>query len=168
LFRYAFIGFSALTYCHSQNWPREGIDLKDKRIAVIGTGASGVQTIQECAQGAKQLTVFQRTPNLALPMNQRVTDAEDVERKKREGYYEATFKLCYNTFGGLAYQFHDKNTFDDTPEERKQLFEDLLIQKGGFNFMAGAYKDLMTDERANREVSCPTLRARASVHKNLT
>jgi cation diffusion facilitator CzcD-associated flavoprotein CzcO len=56
---------------HTALWPQEGLDLAGKRVGVIGTGASGVQVAQEAAAVAAHLTVFQRTPNLALPMRQR-------------------------------------------------------------------------------------------------
>ena len=48
---------------HTAVWPQHGVNLKNKRIAVIGTGASGIQTIQECGPKAKHVTVYQRTPN---------------------------------------------------------------------------------------------------------
>ena len=49
---------------HTARWPRDGASLKDKRIGVIGTGASGIQVIQEAGLTCKHLTVYQRTPNL--------------------------------------------------------------------------------------------------------
>lgn len=85
---------------HSSRWPQEGVDLKNKRIGVIGTGtqrlyigrcsstykkptgATGVQVIQEVGPEAAHLTVFQRTPNLALPMRQKKLDAEVQEQQK--------------------------------------------------------------------------------------
>jgi cation diffusion facilitator CzcD-associated flavoprotein CzcO len=65
---------------HTAHWPQEGLDLKGKRVAVIGTGASGVQVIQEAAKVASRVTVFQRTPMIALPMQQRRLDAETSRR----------------------------------------------------------------------------------------
>src|SRR5271170_1935803 len=56
---------------HTALWPQQGLDLAGKRVGVVGTGASGVQVAQEAASMAAHLTVFQRTPNLALPMRQR-------------------------------------------------------------------------------------------------
>ena len=53
---------------HSSFWPPNDVDVDGKRTAVVGTGASGVQIIQEWGPKVKNLTVFQRTPNLALPM----------------------------------------------------------------------------------------------------
>ena len=47
-------------------WPHEGVKLAGKRVAVIGTGSSGIQSIPLIAEQAAHLTVFQRTPNFAL------------------------------------------------------------------------------------------------------
>src|SRR6201981_3700734 len=51
----------------TSRWPHDGVDLKGKRVAVIGTGSSGIQVIPMIAEQAGQLTGFQRTPNFALP-----------------------------------------------------------------------------------------------------
>src|SRR3546814_5091937 len=59
-------------WCHTARWPQEGIDLDGRKVAVIGTGASGVQVAQEAAKRAATLTLFQRTPILALPMRQEI------------------------------------------------------------------------------------------------
>ena len=48
-------------------WPHDGVNLAGKRVAVIGTGSSGIQSIPLIAEQAAHLTVFQRTPNFALP-----------------------------------------------------------------------------------------------------
>jgi len=125
----------------------------NKRIAVIGTGASGVQTIQESGRDAKQITVYQRTPNYAIPMNQKKFTEEDVRKMKDEGGFENAFKSCYTTFAGFSYDFLEKNTFDDSPEERKALYQNLLIEQGGFRFWLNTYKDMLFDEKANMEAS---------------
>src|SRR5262245_13892355 len=59
---------------HTAHWPQAGLDISGRRVGVIGTGASGVQVIQEAGKIASHLTVFQRTPNIALPMRQRSLD----------------------------------------------------------------------------------------------
>lgn len=59
---------------HTARWPQEGVDLEGQRIGVLGTGATGVQVVQESGPLAAHLTVFQRTPNMALPMRQRQLD----------------------------------------------------------------------------------------------
>src|SRR5271154_55018 len=55
--------------CHTHAWPREGVDFSGKRVGIIGTGATAVQTIQELAQTVGHLTVFQRTPNWCAPLH---------------------------------------------------------------------------------------------------
>lgn len=62
---------------HAAFWPEEGVDTKGKRVAVIGTGPTGLQVIQELAPTVKSMTVFQRTPVIALPINKRSLTAEE-------------------------------------------------------------------------------------------
>jgi cyclohexanone monooxygenase len=69
---------------HTALWPQQGLDLAGKRVGIIGTGASGVQVAQEAAGVAAQLTIFQRTPNLALPMRQRKLDDDTIRRMKAD------------------------------------------------------------------------------------
>jgi len=52
---------------HTGNWPREPVDFTGKRVAVIGTGASGIQAIPVIAEQAAHLTVFQRTAQFTIP-----------------------------------------------------------------------------------------------------
>ena len=54
---------------HIEDWP-ENIDINGRRVGVVGTGAAGVQLIEEIADKVKTLYIFQRTPNLALPRKQ--------------------------------------------------------------------------------------------------
>ncbi len=58
--------FQGPTYSTGR-WPHAGVDFTGKRVAVIGTGSSAIQSIPLIAQQAAQLTVFQRTPNFAIP-----------------------------------------------------------------------------------------------------
>jgi len=55
--------------CHTHDWPKEPVRFEGKRVAVIGTGATGVQTITEVAKTAGHLTVFQRTPQWCAPLH---------------------------------------------------------------------------------------------------
>lgn len=80
-----------------QERPQEGVDLANKRVAVIGTGASGVQTIQDSGLDAKQVVVCQRTPKYAIPINQKKLAKEDARQMKDEGGFEKAFKSCYTT-----------------------------------------------------------------------
>jgi len=119
---------------HTAVWPQHGVNLKGKRVAQIGTGASGIQVIQEIGDRTKHLTVYLRTPNYCLPMNQRLLDPEEEKKKKANGDYEKAFADTRKTFSGFTYDFVEKNTFDDTPEDREKFYHKLLIEEGGFRY----------------------------------
>ncbi|KAF2115761.1 hypothetical protein BDV96DRAFT_55684 [Lophiotrema nucula] len=133
---------------HSSFWPDAGVDVKGKRVAVVGTGSTGVQIAQETAKTAGSVTVFQRTPNLALPMQQKpISEDEQIKRKSD---YPEIYKNRMTTFAGFQYDFLQRNTFDDSPEEREAFYEELF-KNGGFEFWLANYKDLLFDKDANRE-----------------
>ncbi|KAM0721163.1 hypothetical protein Q7P37_003450 [Cladosporium fusiforme] len=133
---------------HSSFWPESGVTTKGKKVAVIGTGSTGIQLAQESAKDAESVTVFQRTPNLCLPMRQRKLTKEEQDEDKPN--YPEMYKHRMTTFAGFGYDFAEKNTFDDSPEEREQFFEGLW-QEGGFKFWLATYKDNLFDRKANDE-----------------
>lgn len=133
------------TIHHSSNWT-EKVDVKGKRVAVIGTGSTGVQIAQDWARTAAEMFVFQRTPNLCLPMRQ-----QDLDEAEQEHDAQATmFAERLKTLSGLLFGPYPKRTFDETPEEREKLYEQLY-RDGGFLFWQANYQDLLTDLAANRE-----------------
>jgi len=67
---------------HTSQW-NAGVDLTGKRVAVVGTGASGVQVVPELATTAAQLTVFQRTPPWMVPKEDRPYTDEELARFRR-------------------------------------------------------------------------------------
>lgn len=69
---------------HTGHWPHEGVDFTGKRVAVIGTGSSGIQSIPVIAEQAKSLHVFQRTANFAVPARNRALDSSEREAIKRD------------------------------------------------------------------------------------
>jgi cation diffusion facilitator CzcD-associated flavoprotein CzcO len=80
---------------HTAVWPQYGVNTKGKKAAQIGTGASRIQVIQEIGPKVGQLTIYQRTPNYCLPMNQRTPDEKGEEKSKAGGKYEESFqKTC--------------------------------------------------------------------------
>jgi cyclohexanone monooxygenase len=150
---------------HSAAWPEDKVDLKGKKVAVVGTGASGVQLIQELGPQVGHLTVYQRTPNLAIPMRQ-VNLNDDVEKSgwqfpnKQE--YEEIFRKGHTTFGGHMCFAPDHKFIDATPQERRDLYESLW-NKGGFAFWLAIYTEIFFDQDANTEVYdfwCDKIRAR--------
>ena len=132
---------------HSSFWPEEGIDVSGKRVAVVGTGSTGIQIAQECARKAKELTVLQRTPNLCLPMQQ--TSLTAKEQDERKGDYGEYFRKRKTTFAGFVFDFIQKKTEDDNAEEREKTFE-RLWEEGGFNLWLATYKDMLFENGANR------------------
>jgi cation diffusion facilitator CzcD-associated flavoprotein CzcO len=127
------------------------VNLKGKRIAQIGTGATGIQCAQEIGDAAKHLTLYQRTPNTTLPMNQYKLDPAEERKRKDNGWYDEEFEKCRTTFSGLPYDFLPKKTFDDSPEERYKTYYDLMITQGGFRFWLGNYNDMLFVQEANDE-----------------
>ncbi len=61
---------------HSARWDH-AYDLTDKRVAVIGTGASSIQFVPEIAKQVRQLAVFQRTPPWIVPKEDRSIHARE-------------------------------------------------------------------------------------------
>ena len=136
--------------CHTARWPHEGVDFAGKRVAVIGTGATGVQTIQEVAKTAGHLTVFQRTPNWCAPLhNGKISDEE--MREIRAGYPEM-FKRCQETFACFLHTPDPRGTFEVTPEEREAFWEKLYGDKG-FGIWQGNFRDVLVDKQANTLLS---------------
>ena len=136
--------------CHTANWPHEPVSFEGKRVAVIGTGATGVQTIQEVAKTAKHLTVFQRTPNWCAPLLNAKIDKDEMA-KIRAGYQDM-FQRCQETFGCFLHTADPRGTFEVTPEERLAFWEKLYASPG-FGIWIGNFKDILTDRKANDEIS---------------
>lgn len=131
---------------HTARWPQEGVDLQGKRVAVIGTGASGVQMVQSSGKVASKLIVFQRTPNLALPMGQGKVD-EALNQKMKDEFAETKHKID-TTFAGFAYDFTDQLGATATESEKREVFE-RLYHSGGLQLWLGNFKDMLQDRQVN-------------------
>ncbi len=135
---------------HTYLWPHEPIDFTGKRVAVIGTGATGVQTIQTIAKTVGHLTVFQRTPNWCAPLhNTRIEPAEMAEIKA--GYPEM-FQRCQETFACFLHTADPRGTFEVSAEVREAFFEKLYSERG-FGIWQGNFRDILTDRAANAEIT---------------
>ena len=136
--------------CHTARWPHEGVDFAGKRVAVIGTGATGVQTIQEVAKTAGHLTVFQRTPNWCAPLhNGKISKEEMVEIRAR---YDEIFARCRETFACFLHTPDSRAATEVTDAEREALWEKLYANKG-FGMWQGNFRDILMDRKANALVS---------------
>ena len=142
--------FAGRTY-HTGAWPHDGVDFTGQRVAVIGTGSSGIQSVPVIAQQAAHLTVLQRTPAYSVPARNETLDPA----------YVAGIKANYD-------EFRRKNSLTraalggDTPtgphgarevsdDERHAALEERW-QKGGLLFL-GAFNDALTDAESNRLIA---------------
>jgi cation diffusion facilitator CzcD-associated flavoprotein CzcO len=132
--------------CHTHAWPKEGVDFAGKRVGIIGTGATAVQTIQEIAKNVGQLTVFQRTPNWCAPLhNGKISRAEMDDIRKR---YEEIFALCRTSPGCYIHAPDPRKTLEVSPEDREAFWEKLYASPG-FGVWMGQFSDTLTDREAN-------------------
>ncbi|KAJ5690691.1 hypothetical protein N7462_005083 [Penicillium macrosclerotiorum] len=132
--------------CHTARWPREPVDFTNKRVAVIGTGATGIQTIQEIAKKVGHLTVFQRTPNWSLPLRNGPISAEEMEEIRSQ--YPEIFRKCSETWSCFMHVSDTRNTLEVSPEEREQFWEELY-EKRGFAKWLGNFGNINTNKEAN-------------------
>lgn len=133
---------------HTARWPTEGVALEGRRVGVIGTGASGVQVLQEAARCAAHVTVYQRSPVMAIPMQQQRLDP--AQQQATKATYPDTFRRRNSSPTSFAdIQRLDVSALDVSAAERQAVYE-AAWQKGGFHFWAGTFNDVLIDEEANR------------------
>ncbi len=135
---------------HTARWPKEPVDFKGKRVAVIGTGATGVQTIQTIASEVGHLTVFQRTPNWCAPLHNGKIDPET--QKKIKASYPEIFARCQETFSCFIHTPDPRGAFEVSDEEREANYERLYGERG-FGIWQGNFKDILIDRKANATIS---------------
>ena len=135
---------------HTARWPREPVDFAGKRVAVIGTGATGVQTIQTIAGEVGHLTVFQRTPNWCAPLHNGKID-EDAQKRIKAGYPEM-FARCQETFACFIHTPDSRGAFEVSDEEREAFYEKLYAERG-FGIWQGNFRDILIDRKANATIS---------------
>jgi len=135
---------------HTGQWPHEPVSFEGKRVAVIGTGATGVQTIQEVAKTAGHLTVFQRTPNWCAPLLNAKIAPEEMQ-KIRDGYPQM-FQRCQETFSCFLHTPDPRKTFEVSEAERYAFWEKRYAEPG-FGIWQGNFSDILTNREANKALS---------------
>jgi len=135
---------------HTATWPHAPVSFEGKRVAVIGTGATGVQTITEVAKTAHHLTVFQRTPNWCAPLHNAAIDAETQARIKA-GYPEI-FARCRESYGCFIHDADPRNALEVAPEEREAFYE-RRYGEPGFGIWMGNFRDILIDKAANDTIT---------------
>ena len=137
-------------WCHTGLWPKAGIDVEGKRVAVIGTGASGVQAIQAIAKTAGRLTVFQRRPNWCTPLHNGPIPKDEMDEIRAR--YPEIFQLCRETAACFIHTIDPRGTFEVGEAERNAFWEDRYAGQG-FGIWQGNFRDMMIDREANRLMS---------------
>jgi cation diffusion facilitator CzcD-associated flavoprotein CzcO len=135
---------------HTARWPHEPVNFTGQRVAVVGTGATGVQTIRTIASEVGHLTVFQRTPNWCAPLHNGKIDAE-TQAKIKAGYPEM-FRRCQETFACFIHTPDPRGAFEVSDEEREAFYEKLYGERG-FGIWQGNFRDILIDRKANATIS---------------
>lgn len=135
---------------HTYYWPHEPVEISGKKVAIIGTGATAIQIIGEIADKVGELTVFQRRPNWAAPLNNApISNEEMADIRSR---YDDIFAACARSPGGFEHEPDRRGFYEVTPEERVALW-DKLYDEPGFGIWLSNFKEIFTDEAANAEFS---------------
>src|SRR6202012_4454972 len=131
-------------------WPHQPLDLAGKKVAVIGTGATGIQLIGEIADKVGDLTVFQRRPNWSAALNNSAISEEEMDDIRAR--YDEIFAACALTPGSFLHGPQKAGFYEVTREERLALW-DRLYDEPGFGIWLANFREIFMDEAANAELS---------------
>src|SRR6266436_870859 len=138
-------GFKGKVY-HTGHWPHEAVDFTGQRVAVIGTGSSGIQSVPIIAEQASHLTVFQRTANFSIPARNAALTSEE-RNWFRNNYPEVRRFAREEARNGIYTDMPDRGALDDGDNERRSKYESRWT-RGGLTFMS-VYNNLALDKAAN-------------------
>lgn len=130
----------------TNEWPDEEVDFSGKRVAVIGTGSTGIQVVPIIAEQARELLVFQRTPSYSLPAHNRPLTDEDHRHVKSN--YAAFRERARRSPLGAYTESHGKATTEVTAEEREAEYWRNYDYGSPMRF-ASSFTDLVIDDEAN-------------------
>lgn len=132
---------------HTGQWPHEGVDFTGKRVGIIGTGSSAIQSIPVIAEQAKQLFVFQRTANYTIPAHNRDLDLDFINEIKSD-YQGLRDRAKLNRGGTAALRLNEVNAIDVSEEDRIRQYQKRW-EEGGVPFM-GSFQDLLLNPDSNK------------------
>lgn len=132
------------------SWPHEPVDFTNKRVAVIGTGASGIQLIPLVAEIASRLTVFQRTANYVLPARNYVL--HDAQRQAIKAGYDKIWQQISRQAMGMPMNPANRTFGDVTPEELERIPAGGW-EEGGFRYFLETFDDIFVNRESNRAAS---------------
>jgi cyclohexanone monooxygenase len=132
---------------HTGSWPHAGVDFSGQRVAVIGTGSSGIQAIPVIATQAARLIVMQRTPSFSTPANNRPLTDEDRRRIKAD--YPALRERARRSSFGIPIDEHPvKSALEASAEEREERYQ-TAWDSGTLGAVGFAFTDVCSDLEAN-------------------
>jgi cyclohexanone monooxygenase len=131
---------------HTGQWPHQEVDFTGKRVGVIGTGSSAIQSVPLIAEEASHLTVFQRTANFSIPARNEALTAQERQRWRAD-YPEIRRRAREESRNGIVTEIPDRGALDDGDNERRAKYE-ARWTCGGLTFMA-VYNDLALNQAAN-------------------
>ena len=138
------------SWFQTQKFPKEGVNLLGKRVAVIGTGSSAIQSIPEIAKACKQLTIFQRTPNFSFPAGNRPLTRDEVDGMKK--VYPAYRQSARQSFFGQPAEEPTQSALEVTAEERHARYQKGW-DAGQLVGILGAFTDILFNKDANDTVA---------------
>ena len=133
---------------HTGRWPNDReVSFKGKRVGIIGTGSSGIQSTPVVARDAAHLTVFQRTPQYSVPAGNMPTDkALIAEARANWGKFR---EIMLRSPLGAPEESSTVRACEHTPEQRRAVYE-AAWQKGGLGpILVSTYCDILTDRQSN-------------------
>lgn len=136
---------------HTGLWPHEEVSFKDKHVAVVGTGSSGVQIVPIVAEDAASVTVFQRSPNWCTPLNNKPIKTTRMN-EIRSRYDEISETVNNTTASGFIHLGRSGSILDLPPEERTEFLEGIY-NESGMTMLYRNYEDVTTDPEANDVVN---------------
>ena len=135
---------------HTGRWPHEKVFFAGKRVAVIGTGSSGIQSIPEIAKEADHVTVFQRTPQYSLPARNRPLEHGELAQYRED--WEDLRELDVPA-RRLAVQDRSAGARPTTRAEERHAIYEALWEEGGIHLAINSFSAVLMDEALNEEVS---------------
>jgi cation diffusion facilitator CzcD-associated flavoprotein CzcO len=127
-------------------WPAGGVDLRGKRVGIVGTGSTAIQALPQIAGQAERVYVFQRTPNYSMPAHNRPLPPAELREVIRG--YGARRRAAEQSDAGVPVAPPQRSALEVGTQERRRMYE-AGWRRGGINALSYAFTDFFTDDRAN-------------------
>jgi cyclohexanone monooxygenase len=136
---------------HAARWPEQKVDLVGKRVAVVGTGSTGIQLIADLAPEVEHLYVYQRTPQYVVPSQNGPVPAKTMDWVRRD--YDGYHAWVMNSATVFGLNESSTPAMSVSADERARVYQDAWNEGGGFGFMLATFGDIITDRAANQSAT---------------